>query len=215
MRHLVIGLIFSIGVATLVACGKSGAEKGDLSGTSTEELIRALEDTQGSSNLFPDLVAELASRGSAASEAGPALARALAYDRRDSTIASRALIAMGPAAVSAIPELLRNLDSQREEVRRYSIFVLGIIGRPSGCAVPRLASLLWDPEPGVRSAAAAAIQAITAEPLVEPTQELDPSLPGSVYMDQPEGSISGRARSWWLHTGGHIDWSSSNCKDGQ
>ncbi|MFH2102877.1 MAG: HEAT repeat domain-containing protein [Chloroflexota bacterium] len=210
MRTLYIFCI--IGAISLASCGHARLQDNNLSGASTEELIRLLEDIGDSSGLFVDVIGELEARGPAASEAAPALARALAYNRRDSTIASRPLVAMGPSARLAIPILLENLGSQREDVRRNSAFVLGIIGESSQCAVPELASLLWDQDSGVRSVAAAALQAITGEILVESTQELDPSLPGSVFLDEPEGNISGKAREWWLISGHDMDWPTGNCE---
>lgn len=104
------------------------------------------------------------------------------------------------------------MGNQREEVRLDSAFVLGIIGESSQCAVPDLASLLWDQDPGVRSASAAAIQAITGDTLVESTHELDPHLPGGIFLDEPEGSISGKAREWWLQTGQNRSWPIENCE---
>jgi len=212
MKSQMFHILFIASVILWAGCARTGPQK-SLSKASTDELIRLLEDTKDSSGLFPDIIMELTARGPTAYEAAPTLARALAYDRRDSTIASRALIAMGPTAKSAIPFLIVNLRDQRADVRRYSVFVLGTMGNPSHCAIPQLAPLLWDQDPGVRSAAAASIQAITGHDLVESTQELDPTLPGSVFLDEPEGNISGKARAWWLQTGQALNWHPEDCKE--
>lgn len=177
MKYTVLFIIGFTCAILLVGCAYAETRKNSLSSLSTEELIRLLEEMKDN-GLFPDVIRELETRGPAAAEAGPALARAMTYNRRDSIIASRPLITMGSTAKSAIPILLENLGNQREDVRLDSAFVLGIIGESSQCAVPDLASLLWDQEPGVRSASAAAIQAITGEALVESTHELDPHLSG-------------------------------------
>lgn len=162
---------------------------------------------------FGQILDELESRGSSASEAAPALARAIASKRRDSVMASKALIAMGSSAISAIPYLLQNLENSREEVRLYSVFVLGVIGEPARCTIPEMASLLWDEEAYVRSATAGALSEITSIQLVDhDTYKLDPSIPGGVFEDEPEGDISGIARDWWLKTGQNTNWPTEGCE---
>lgn len=189
-----------------------------LSEKTNGELAQILESFESPTNYnppysFPEVVSEIALRGPTASELSPILARAMAFDRRDSVIASEALIAIGSTAKSAIPNLLHNLDDSREDVRLFSIFVLGVLGEPAGCAVPKISSLLWDTDPFVRSASAAALTEITRNNLVEfDDLRLDPSIPGSVNADDPEGSISGIARNWWLATGKNVNWPTENCQ---
>jgi len=152
-------------------------------------------------------VDELERLGPAAAPAAPALARALQYRRRDSYVATKALVAMGPAAAPAIPELVKALGNERTIVRSDAAFVLGTIGEPARCAVPAVASLLWDSDPWVRSAAAGALEAITGVDLVAEFHELNPETPGSVGGDEPEGKVTGKARSWWITEGQYLDWS--------
>jgi hypothetical protein len=186
-----------------------------ISEKSTDELIQILERAENvddpAFNLFLDVTTELEQRGPSASEAAPVLARAIAYKRRDSRAAGRALIPMGPAAKNAIPILLENLNNEREEVRRYSIFNLGYIGEPAECTIPTLGGLLWDADPSVRSAAAIAIDAITGVDLVWEYEKIDPELYGSVNSDDPEGSVTAKARAWWQETGKNMKWSAENC----
>lgn len=213
MKCLKTVLIFVVCTLMLLSCGPLSAPEINISELSTKELIQILEDQNNSnSNLFPSVVEELERRGQTASTAAPALAQAIAYDRHDSTMATRALIAIGPAAKIAIPDLLKNLNNQRADVRLYSVFELGIIGESSLCAVPKIAPLLWDSDSEVRSAAASALDAIVGKDLVESTQELDPSLPGSVFLDKPEGNISGKAREWWLNMGRSSQWPVEGCE---
>lgn len=212
MRHLLLRIAAVLTVVMLSGCGPFRPEPKPFAGKFTAELIYLLEQMQdGGDGDFPDVILELASRGASASEAAPVLAKAIAYPRRDSPVASWALVAMGPAAAQAKPELLSNLRSPREDVRRYSAFVLGTIGRPSECAVPAVASLLWDPDPGVRATAAAALQAIAGQTLVEPDWQLNPALPGGGPLDEPEGIVSGEARTWWLETGQLSQWPTQGC----
>src|SRR4030066_296741 len=116
MKHQMTYTLFVIGIVMVVGCGQTETYKNDLSDVSTEELVWLLEDTEGSSDIFPDVIKELTTRGPAASVAAPALAKALVYNRRDSTIASRPLVAMGSAAKSAIPILFENLGDERADV---------------------------------------------------------------------------------------------------
>jgi hypothetical protein len=190
-------------------------KEGSISEKSTAELIQILEQAENVNNpafnLFLDVVDELEKRGQSASEAAPTLAKAIAYDRRDSGVAGRALIPMGQSATTAIPILLRNLDNKREDVRLYSAINLGFIGIPAECSIPKLGNLLWDEDSGVRSVAAAAIEAIVKVDLVESDEEIDPELYGSINLDDPEGSITKKARTWWQETGKNMEWSEENC----
>lgn len=105
MKYAALRIICITCAILLVGCAYVGTRKNNLSSLSTEELIRLLEDTKDN-GLFPDVIRELEMRGPTAYDAAPALARAMTYNRRDSTIASRPLIAMGSLAKSAIPILL-------------------------------------------------------------------------------------------------------------
>ncbi|MGB8981347.1 MAG: HEAT repeat domain-containing protein [Anaerolineales bacterium] len=211
-----------ISIAILGGCSSiasQNANKRDetslISKKSTEELIQILERAEDAddpaSTLFSDVIDELETRGKSASEAAPVIAKAMTYKRHGSVIAGRALIPMGQSAANAIPVLLQNLDNSRGEVRQYSIFSLGLIGKPAECSVPQLANLLWDKDPGARSASASAIEAITGVDLVWEYEELDPELYGSVSLDDPEGSVTQKARAWWQEVGQNINWPTENC----
>jgi hypothetical protein len=182
------------------------------------ELIQVLEkfgqdNSKDSPYSFSDIVDELERRGPSASETAPVLAKAMAFNGTGSVTASRALIAMGPSAKSAIPYLLQNLDNSRAEVRSYSVFVLGTIGEPSSCAIPELGPLLWDEDSVVRSTTAGALtEILRIELLEDELYKLDPSMPGSVFVDEPDGKISGMARKWWLKTGQNMKWTTENCE---
>ena len=178
------------------------------------ELIQLLdtfsyENDEESEYDFYLIIEELEERGASASEAAPILAKMIAYDGSTSVTASHPLVAMGKSAQSATPYLIQNLDNEREEVRRYSIFVLGTIGEPAKCSVPEIAPLLWDKSPCVRSAVAGALTEITNIMLVESDlYKLDATVPGSVAC---HNEISQTAREWWLETGQFTDWPEKNC----
>lgn len=179
-----------------------------------EQLVAIIEasnpDAPGGADESADFgfaTAELARWGPAAAPAAPVLAQALQYRRRDSYMAAFALVAIGPAAAPAVPELIVALGNEFSSVRECSAFVLGIIGNPSKQAVPALAKLLWDPDPFTRTAAAAAIDRITGIGLLTSEgQDLDPANPCSVMADEPDGNITGKARTWWLEEGQYLDW---------
>jgi len=172
---------------------------------SLERLIDILQDPDSPD--FGFATEELEKVGPAAAPAAKTLAKALQYPRRDSYMAGFALIAMGPAAETAIPELIQALGSERPDVRRYAAFVLGSIAESARCAVPELAQRLWDSDPWVRTTAAAALDAITGVDLVDWAYKLNPESQGSVGGDEPEGFITARARAWWLMEGQYSDWS--------
>lgn len=193
---------------------------------SLEHLIAILE---ASDPALPDweyadfgfATSELAKMGPAAAPAAPALARALQYPRRDSYAAGKALVAIGPAAEGAIPELTKALKNDRLEVRSIALYVLGIISEPARCAVPEIASLLWDSKSSVRITAAMALDAITGRDLVEWIYEIDParlSIPGESPPGKPydDSSIISKARTWWTEEGQYLDWSgeSNLCNPG-
>jgi hypothetical protein len=169
-----------------------------------EELIAVIEAPE--SPEFFAAASELAAMGPAAAPAAPALARALAYPRRDSYMAARALVAIGPAGSEALPQLVQALTNERARARSDAAFVLGIIGEPARCAVPQIAQLLWDADPLARTAAAGAIEAIVGVDLVRGSVELDPARPCLVFADEPEGTNSGVARAWWTEEGQYLEW---------
>lgn len=209
---LTIFMFFSAG------CGfESDIPLPPISEKTDTELIQLL-DTFRYGNIevseydFYMVIEEMEKRAASISEAAPMLAKTIAFNGSTSVTASHPLIAMGPSAQSAIPYLLQNLDSPREDVRRYSIFVLGTIGEPANCSVPIIAPLLWDTDSYVRSVVAGALTEITNIMLVESElQLLDPTIPGSAAGDGDGNKISRKAREWWLETGQFMDWPEQNC----
>ena len=189
-----------------------------ISERTNQELIQELKRYEYSSTEPPEypiqeVFDELSERGASASETAPMLARMIAFDGSASVTASEPLVAMGPAAKPAIPYLLQNLSNPREDVKRYSIFVLGIVGPTASCAVPQIAEFLWDDDAFVRSAVAGALTKITQIELIENEFcKLDPEGIGSVCADEPEGHITDLARDWWLNTGKNMVWPTENCK---
>jgi hypothetical protein len=181
------------------------------SSMSTEQLIQIIEDSE--SSLFWHATTELAKRGVDAAEAAPALARALSYPRRDSYMAGIALISMGAAAEPAIQYLIPALKNDYSEARAYAAFVLGAIGEESKCAIPEIASLLWDEDPTVRGSAVITLDALTNKNLVPYWNKLNPSRAYTITMDIPEGTITTDARTWWEQEGQFITWveGSNNC----
>jgi hypothetical protein len=198
---------------------EKSSESDTLSEKTTDELIQML-DRAGNANDpyfhdFGEITKELGRRGETASQAAPALAKAIAYRRRDSGQAGKALIPMKQSAANAIPTLLQNLSNERANVRLYSIFSLGFIGKPAECSVPNLGGMLWDKDHAVRSAAAAAIESITSIDLVWEEEQLDPELYGGVFLDEPEGALTEKARVWWQEIGQDIKWPTENCVPAQ
>jgi hypothetical protein len=207
-RALVAGLVVAcLAQACSLPSDLDGGGRDWIQSASTEQLVAAL-DSPGAieSGEFGSIVAELGTRTESADLAAPALARALALPTRDSYSAGQALLAMGAVAKPAISELEINLSHDRAEVRMFSALVLGVIGPGAGCAVPLLGQLLWDDDQYVRSAAAAALESIAEEDLVEPQDELNLSSPDSVTADLPQGHMTGKARRWWLDTGQRGPW---------
>lgn len=189
-----------------------------ISGRTNQELIQELKRYEYSSTetpeySFQEVLDELSKRGPSASEAAPILARMIAFDGSASVTASKPLVAMGAAAKPAIPYLLQNLGNPREDVKRYSIFVLGIIGPTASCAVPQIAIFLWDDDAYVRSASAGALTEITQIELIDNEFcKLDPEGIGSVCADEPDGHITNIARDWWINTGQNQEWSNPDCE---
>lgn len=180
--------------------------------TELEQLLKSFANHSQTASEYPfyEIIEELRRRGPEAAEVAPTLAQVIAFDGSSSVTASYPLVEMGPSAQTAIPYLIQNLDHPREDVRRYSTFVLGTIGNPAKCAVPKIAALLGDTDPYVRSTAAAALSEITDTLLVESDFLLDPTQPGMVAKDG-NGEISKIAISWWQETGQYIEWNEESC----
>lgn len=189
-----------------------------ISGRTNQDLIQELKKYEYSSAKTPEyplqeVLDELSVRGASASEAAPMLAKMIAFDGVASVTASQPLVAMGSSAKAAIPYLLQNLSNSREDVRLYSISVLGIIGPTASCAVPQIAARLWDKDAFVRSATAGALTEITQIELVEDDfYKLYPEGIGSVFADEPEGHITNISRDWWLTIGKDQEWGTLNCE---
>jgi HEAT repeat protein len=81
----------------------------------------------------------------------------LSGSSRDRMAAAAALERIGPAAVPALAELLRDPGAG---VRRSAAVALGRIGPEAAAAVPALVELLRDPAADVRLSAAAALKQI-------------------------------------------------------
>lgn len=198
-------VVFTFLVSTLAFAGCELAFWPTPTPTPTlEQLIAILQDP-----LSPDFwfaAEELAKMGPAAAPAAKALAKALRYPRRDSYMAAEALVAIGPAAVSVIPDLVQAIGDDLPRTRTNAAVVLAIIGPLAKCAAPDLARLLWDEDPEVRGAAAAALDAVTGIDLVPKVWEIDPSIASGV-LDDPEGSVTEKARNWWVEKGQYLDWS--------
>lgn len=133
---------------------------------------------------------------------------------RELTRAMFALEKWGISATIAVPSLVPLLEHEDPDVRATAIHTLGTMGSAAKCALPLLAERLWDPIGFVRTASASAIDYVSGVDLVESYAKLDPSKSGWVY-DEPEGSITGRAREWWTSEGQYTDWDSSStpCKE--
>jgi hypothetical protein len=210
-NKLYLKSILAIAIFVLQGC-MPGPSLAPISDKTNTELIQLLETYEYGNNAtspyeFNEIIDEIARRGKSASEVSPMLAKVLAFDGSASVYASHALVAMGSSAKPSITNLKANLNHPREDVRRYSVFVLGIIGEDANCAVPTIASLLWDKDPFVRSASAGALTEITHINLVENEYDkLDSELVGSVNKDEPEGKISRIAREWWLSIGQYEEY---------
>jgi hypothetical protein len=182
-----------------------------LSDMAEEELIKKISSDDPKDMQFYSLtIDELMKRGAAASEAAPALAKAIERPFRNSVIASEALFAMGEDAILSLPILLGNLSNKRAEVRLYSIMVIGRIGENALCSIPTIAPFLWDSDAEVRGVAASAIATITGINLVDEDDLIDSSNDG-IAIDVPEGVISGSARNWWTETGSSMSWPVEGC----
>lgn len=202
-RYCAITLIL---VAAMITSCETSPESRMKSLTIDQLVVILKQEPDGANFLFA--VQELGRRKELAAEAAPALARALAYSRHDSTEAAIALMGIGPDAIDAAPELVTSLQHERPEVRAYAALALGSIGAPAECAVPDLAQLLSDDEATVRTAGAIALAETTNYPLVDAWLiHRQPEDSRNIILDDPKGSISGKALSWWIGEGQMLQWS--------
>ncbi len=183
---------------------------------SLEQLTAIVEDPASSHEDFAFATSQMIEMGPLAVAAAPALARSMGYVRHDSYLGAQVLMLMGPEAEQVIPQMMRYLSHDKTIIRSDAITILGAIGPSARCAVPLVAERLWDKDPGVRTAAATALERIAGVDVVETVSEvsLSPPAPGSPFADDPEGSIAGEARVWWQETGQYLDWSDQpgNCR---
>jgi HEAT repeat protein len=107
----------------------------------------------------------LASYGSYAAPAVPALAAAVNKGDAESRIAMmRTLVAIGPAAASATPAMAQELTNPDARVRRAAAASLGQFGPAASAAIPALRQALFDIDEEVRRNAADALLSIIPAP---------------------------------------------------
>jgi hypothetical protein len=158
---------------------------------------------------FPQIVRQLAEKNAPENNGASMLAYALTFPRPDSTLAVQALISLGPDVTSTtMPILFGGLLDTRPQVRLYAMLALASVGKNASCAVGHIAPLLWDADPFVRSATAAALTSITGTDLLPPgyTFTPQPLSDQPVPADTPEGSYSGLAQKWWNRLGSQVNW---------
>lgn len=184
-----------------------------------DDLIALLEVSDPSSNTynpgspayteFPHILERLAAMNASTNNAASMLAYAMGFPRKDSILAAKALISLGPDwAATDLPSLISYLTNQRPEVRMYSAIVLSITGGNGSCSLGYIGPLLWDPDAYVRTSAALAIQGITGMDLVQNTYTITPDhlSTSPVAADTPEGKITGATRTWWTDHGSKVNW---------
>lgn len=158
---------------------------------------------------FPSVIKQISELGTDAVDAADDLAVAIRFPRPDSYLAAQALLKLGPGiTATTIPLLLDNLHA-KPEARLYSAILLGSVGKRASCAVGKVAPLLWDSDPLVRSAAALALEKLTGQDLVSGGYEvlITPSfLANSITADLPEGKLAEKARNWWNEAGSKVNW---------
>ena len=167
---------------------------------------------------FPEALKQLSMMGSNGVEAAGDLSNAITYPRQDSYLAAQALITLGPDITSTtIVSLFDNLDSSnlhnlKPDAIIYSIILLSSTGKNASCAIGNIGPLLWHSDPRVRSAAAFAVHKITGQDLIASQYEIEVTptfMANSISADEPEGSITGKARQWWNEQGSKVKWHSS------
>jgi hypothetical protein len=206
-RSLYLTLLFIVFLLLAGCDARHNRNEVPISDMSLDQLITIIEDSN--SPLFLPAIEEIIARGESASAAAPALAQALQFPRRDSYMAGIALISMGPKATAAIPYLISALGNEREVTRAYASFSLGSIGEAAQCAIPKIAPLMWDEDPTVRTSSANAIEKITNNNLVDPAYKLSSSHSNSIPQDIQEGNVTSSARAWWLNLGQYLDWATN------
>ncbi|WP_322508233.1 hypothetical protein [Anaerolinea sp.] len=158
---------------------------------------------------FPEVIKQLENAGV---EGAIVLAYAIRFPRDDSFLAAQALLKMPPDVIATtVPILVDNLQ-YKSDSRIYSLVLLAVVGKPSSCAMREIASLLWDTDPSVRTAAAYAIEKIIEQDFVESSYEIQitPSFTSdAIFPDTPEGKITEKARNWWNEQGSKVDWLST------
>jgi hypothetical protein len=112
-----------------------------------------------------------------------------------------------PPAVKTIPLLIKFLEYDNPDIRVRAINALAGMGSAGNCAVPLIASHLWDSTGFVRTGAAAALDHMAQVDLVESSTKYKPLQNGFSY-DEPEGWLSRKAREWWMSEGQYQNWSS-------
>jgi HEAT repeat protein len=101
--------------------------------------------------------AALGRLGPGAKAALPALKKALNSQEEGQEDLIKVLVQIGPAA---LPTLIELLEAEKPEIRCQAAAILGNMGPAARVAVPALRKALQDQEPAVRSATAAAVQAL-------------------------------------------------------
>lgn len=203
-KSLWLILLYScVTLSFLISCNGYANQYEEIKKLPSQELIEIVNNQGGG---YLDAIEELGMRPEDSAISAQALARAMQNPRRDSYFPGIALARLGPSAKAAIPDLQSALSNDYQETRAYAAFALGNIGEASKCAVPDLALLLWDPDGKVRTAAAWAIESITGTELLEENDKLDIKFPYIISIDDPEGSIVGKARIWWDQIGKLMTW---------
>ena len=160
--------VLSVAMGTLLVAGRPCAA----AQVRLEEFVKGLENPNPGARAMA--ATSLTGMGPAAEPAVPALSRALADQNLNVRYcAATALKAVGPAAHGAVSALMRALDTvpggspalegpvrYYADVRSVAAEALGAIGNRAKDAVPALKKALNDPDPGVRGAAAEALQRI-------------------------------------------------------
>lgn len=124
----------------------------------TNALVEALTDS------YPDVriaAAMALARPDIGEDALKAVRRAL----RDKEKYVRSMVAgslgkLGPAAASAVPDLLKAAGDPDKDVRISAVWALGAIGPAAASATKKLEALLKDPDPAVRGSVAAALDQV-------------------------------------------------------
>lgn len=187
--------------------------KTEVSAMSEDELVdRLMYDDSDENTLLYYVIDEIDRRKLQSPEAAVALAKALAFPRRESINASTPLFNMGEKGRESIPYLVENLNNSRIEVRKYSIIILGNIGVDAKCTIPHIANFLRDKDPEIRGASASAINKITGNNLIEEEYVISDTLFGSIHSDDPNGIITNSVRRWWEQEGKSIEWPTKNCR---